>query len=473
MPLCSGPLRHLLRACVIAAALGSVGARGAAAQEARAPLAPPDPQALWHLRAPQSPRLGIAFPHSPAQSYAVLPTLGVGVVRIGARWSAIEPTPGTYDFATLDSRIVPLARLGITTFLTLEPDHPRLTRHSHRVRNGTPRDLRQWADLVTAVVERYDGDGIDDAPRLKRPLGYIQTGNEFLSPYNKSGGWRGSTGELIGLFEATYQATRRADPKVTVVLGGITATHADVAVLNTTSESFVIHELWGPDEAFVLRPHEARRGKWRAMLDNSLLPVLHQAPHDIADVHLYGPEERDATRLSVMAHLSERPVLSSECGGPTIDYGTGWSGQRHYAAVLERNLATWAAGAPFCLWFGLSEAIGSTYHNRQTPLFTAEGIAKPGALAYPLLAGLIEGDPAVTALGPHSYRIARPEGAVCLSFDGTTPACGGSDGLCVVDAARRKVHRMTREELTLGCAAGAVALTGAGLATLLERNRLE
>jgi len=40
----------------------------------------------------------------------------------------------------------------------------------------------QYYDYVQHVVERYDGDGIDDMPGLKRPVIYFELGNEVSEP---------------------------------------------------------------------------------------------------------------------------------------------------------------------------------------------------------------------------------------------------------------------------------------------------
>lgn len=41
-----------------------------------------------------------------------------------------------------------------------------------------PIDEQKYIAFVRATVERYDGDGVEDMPRLVNPIKYWQVGNE-------------------------------------------------------------------------------------------------------------------------------------------------------------------------------------------------------------------------------------------------------------------------------------------------------
>ena len=75
-----------------------------------------------------------------------------------------------------------------------------------------------WIDFIKAVVERYDGDGMDDMPGLRKPIQfYIQpgeikfgmtgTGDAESGPF-----WFDSINNLLHLHRITYQAIHEADP---------------------------------------------------------------------------------------------------------------------------------------------------------------------------------------------------------------------------------------------------------------------
>lgn len=74
-----------------------------------------------------------------------------------------------------------------------------------------------WIEYVKAVVERYDGDGIDDMPGLERPIrfyimpgeikfGISGTGDEEKGPF-----WYDTIDNLLRLHRLTYDAVHAAD----------------------------------------------------------------------------------------------------------------------------------------------------------------------------------------------------------------------------------------------------------------------
>ncbi|MBP7732809.1 MAG: hypothetical protein KA140_03480 [Caldisericia bacterium] len=75
-----------------------------------------------------------------------------------------------------------------------------------------PVDEDAYSAFVKAVVERYDGDGVDDMPGLTNPIKHWQVDNE---PPRKRTGY-------TKLLELTYNAVKQADPECKVLIGGAT-----------------------------------------------------------------------------------------------------------------------------------------------------------------------------------------------------------------------------------------------------------
>ncbi len=429
---------------------------------------------VWQQAPRQTDRLGLAFPTDDAQAYPALSAMGMGVVRVPASWGRMEADG--HDFSGLDYRIRALGAQGIAPFITLDSNHRRLARFTGQVRNGEPKDLKRWQAFVQAVVERYDGDGEADMPGLIRPALYVQTANEFLGPKNRSGGWAGTDAALVDFLRATYDAVKRADADMPVVLGGIAAFNMDIALLADGLADFEIRQEWSETARTVVTRAELDAPRWRAMVAR-LNTVLDAAPFDIADAHLYGPETRDALRLAWLAERTGKPVLSSECGGPTTDYGTAYSGHRHFAAVLERNLGVLAAGGQVCLWFGLNDRLKTSYSNRNTPLHHADMSEKPGVAGYRLLGALLSDGGPVVRLGPRQFAIDTRDGTICAAFGQPakalpTDTCHTSPfAVCILDAATRTAQLAPVATLSDTCPDEAIALTGSGLSPLLKRNR--
>lgn len=74
-----------------------------------------------------------------------------------------------------------------------------------------PANVAKYQRWVRAVVERYDGDGVDDMPGLTAPIKHWQVDNE--PPRRRVG--------YADLVRVTSLAVRQADPAAKVLLGGL------------------------------------------------------------------------------------------------------------------------------------------------------------------------------------------------------------------------------------------------------------
>ncbi|MBA7672556.1 hypothetical protein ES703_80737 [subsurface metagenome] len=84
-----------------------------------------------------------------------------------------------------------------------------------------PYDMDAYRRFVSALVERYDGDGIDDMPGLRYPFKYWQA---HCSPSVQEGYFTyfdGSPEDYLEILTATYQAVKEADPEAKVLAGGM------------------------------------------------------------------------------------------------------------------------------------------------------------------------------------------------------------------------------------------------------------
>lgn len=127
-------------------------------------------------------------------------------------WIIIQPTTkdiknGVYHWEMNDDiyRAIPepmciLGNIGL-------PE--RVLPHSWELTESEP----DYITFVKAVVERYDGDGVDDMPGLLTPVLYWQVENEpdFI------GDWKG----YARIQKVTYNAVKEACPDCTVLMGGM------------------------------------------------------------------------------------------------------------------------------------------------------------------------------------------------------------------------------------------------------------
>lgn len=348
-----------------------------------------------------SPLLGISFPGNTPDLYDYLVDAGIGRARISASWRRIQPKAGQWDFVDLDRRVQGLQARGIAPFVTFESDADWATRpETQKVKNAVPLNKAEWAQFVSAVVERYDGDGIDDMQGLAAPIRHYQAANEFTSDTNASGGWTGTNAELLAYVNTARAAVRQADPNAVFVLGGLAAFVADAVLVNQGHADWTLRQQMEDGRELVMTPDQLRTAKITALVEGRVRYLLQNADYDMADIHLYGPQERDDLRLALLREWSGRPVMSSECGGPNLDYGDTYTPEGHFMQAITRNLDLLSQGAAVCMWFGLGEEMRTTVGNARVPLYDMQRQPKPAVFAYRLLARIL----------PYAQRIVRIEG---------------------------------------------------------------
>jgi hypothetical protein len=82
----------------------------------------------------------------------------------------------------------------------------------------------QYYDYVYHVVERYDGDGIDDMPGLKSPIIYFEIGNEVdykRKRQDVSSGYMSPEDYVLKRLIPGYKAAKAANPNCVVMCAGL------------------------------------------------------------------------------------------------------------------------------------------------------------------------------------------------------------------------------------------------------------
>ncbi len=97
---------------------------------------------------------------------------------------------------------------------------------------GAPCDLGAYAVFLGKVVERYDGDGVDDAPGLKFPIKHWEIMNEPSMQGGQLGGagedlkfFVGTSEEYFQILKTSHGAIKQSDPDAKVVQGGMAGMH--------------------------------------------------------------------------------------------------------------------------------------------------------------------------------------------------------------------------------------------------------
>ena len=147
-------------------------------------------------------------------------------------WGRIEPTAPnngrhTYRWTELDNLVVEYQSAGFRNIqMVVKSKSPWASRPQTRVSKdfrhvSTPPRDKHWLDyedFIFNLVERYDDDGIHDAPGLRAPVLYY----EIESEVHHRGYWQGSVEEYERLLQSAYKAAKRANAECRIILSGIT-----------------------------------------------------------------------------------------------------------------------------------------------------------------------------------------------------------------------------------------------------------
>lgn len=136
-------------------------------------------------------------------------------------WGNIEPEPGKYEWGPLDALVLEYQQAGFTglqmDFAALSPwasSVPPALGVAPKDVNTFPKEeyLGEYVAYVSAVVERYDHDGVDDMPGLLYPIHDYGVEREF------TGYWPGTAEEYVRLLRIAYPAIKAADSEAHVLL---------------------------------------------------------------------------------------------------------------------------------------------------------------------------------------------------------------------------------------------------------------
>lgn len=147
-------------------------------------------------------------------------------------WNVIEPKKGTYVWDLPDAVMLGAGQAGITQVAVIQPfavwDQENNTTANfsqckaidfgyYNNLAGPPTDWDAYRNFLTATVERYDGDGIDDMPGLQTRVEAWEIGNEYEGP---CGGYYQNPSGYIELLKISYETIKATDPTALVLNAG-------------------------------------------------------------------------------------------------------------------------------------------------------------------------------------------------------------------------------------------------------------
>ncbi|MCK4402300.1 MAG: hypothetical protein KAV98_00775 [Dehalococcoidia bacterium] len=150
-------------------------------------------------------------------------------------WNRIEREKDRYDWREADRYVQEAQSHNLATLATIWPFaewdqanwgavvgttqvvfEQELGRGRHR-----PYDMDAYRKFVSTLVERYDGDGIDDMPGLKFPIKYWEASNEPSMQNGFNTFFNGSSEDYLQVLETTYKTVKEVDPEAKVLHAGM------------------------------------------------------------------------------------------------------------------------------------------------------------------------------------------------------------------------------------------------------------
>lgn len=129
----------------------------------------------------------------------------------GLVWDLIEVKKGEYDWSKTDYLYGQSYYSGLRMFVSVFP-YNRMDGKKFYV----PNDMHWYAEFLTKAVERYDGDGIGDAPGSP-VVDVWQIGNELDTPIF----WLDKLENYPVLLRESYKAVKKANPLAKVAISGM------------------------------------------------------------------------------------------------------------------------------------------------------------------------------------------------------------------------------------------------------------
>jgi len=147
---------------------------------------------------------------------------GASWLRIETYWGSVEPqntTPDQFNWTGLDDLVRAVNDGCMNVVITTDGNPAWAASTSSGPIDLT--DLSEFAEYLGAVVERYDGDGFDDAPGAPE-IHHIELYNEpDRGSLPNAPGWGDHGAEYAAMLQAVYPAVKAASPDINVLLGGI------------------------------------------------------------------------------------------------------------------------------------------------------------------------------------------------------------------------------------------------------------
>jgi hypothetical protein len=302
-----------------------------------------------------------AFWHEPAARY-------------GFHWHEIQDTlPGggysEYHWDQYDSLIVHAQASNILISAKIHATKPQLPGYSGHVLSSFPTDMNAYRAFVAAIVDRYDGDGVNDMSGLLYPIKRWKIEDEAMAPIF----WGGTGPELAIMMNNAYEVIKNTDSEATVISSMV----IDFIGLGNTDNRFM-------NEFF-----------------DELENLGGERPYDIMDIHYMptGPTLKKKQYLHIKDLMEEVSLATTSHGFPLAPYealevaGYSATEQEQAEDLVRRYVYPLSLGFEKIFWSGIKAVANNDTTDPfvRNVLILADGTKKLAYYTYKLMVEKLEG----------------------------------------------------------------------------------
>ncbi len=280
-----------------------------------------------------------------ANSYQARLAKDLGVSTAGQdggvfNWRAIQADINipSYNWTYTDSVVKALQSQGIDLFVTLRSVVPSNSINSNACSSGyaasgikyswypIANDTVTWKQYVTAVVDRYDKNGVNDMPGLTLPINKWRTETEWqiywCSPYPKDS--IATAMQFVQFVNMTYNTIKTKQPSSIISFAG----------MDTRHDKVVFNDGYTGESSFCMSTNcTSTIPVITAQFNNPVSPVylgknkinmvyiLKNAKYDELDIHEYGRWKYIPATVKWLRDSANvtKPIDFLEGGGPFCD----------------------------------------------------------------------------------------------------------------------------------------------------------
>lgn len=299
---------------------------------------------------------------------------------LSAGWEWQHVYPNVIDDSGKDWRLNTDNIVQLTQNLGLELVLTIWAAKTYNGKSYFPADTTAWKDSVSAVVERYDGDGAKDFKSLTSPIKFWHVEEELS--------WWGDTwaqySQYLGI---TRRAILASDPTAKVICAGLDS-----------------NQLWGCGyrSGFIHMPPSSTLNYGNVALDRyeaRIDTVLSGGFYDIVDMHSYEQASILKGKCDYVRSLMYDPTLPIWCieaGGPYLTRAQGYTDTLNAQMVVRQFAEALANGIQRYTWitfeFGPASPFASEAWNNMS-LTSGDSLItlKPSWYTYGQLTAMIGG----------------------------------------------------------------------------------